>query len=190
MDKYFLNIQESKIDDILIVKLIEKNSITDMSYMFYGCQNLISVKNIANWDTINVTNMKSMFHLCKNLQSLDNLSELRVDNVNDFSYMFYGCSSLTNIDILKWNIYKATNISYLFFDCISFKKLPDIAKLNLKNIIQKECIFSNIFLLYIISENIIKEVFSYLSKKQILNLIIYKKQLKKSMDLILKIIKK
>ena len=120
MDKYYYNIEERKLGDILIVKLIEKNNITDMSYMFYGCRNIISVKNIANWDTINVTNMKSMFHLCKNLKSLDNLSELRVDNVTNFSYMFYGCNSLTNIeDISKWNAFKATNISYLFFDCIS-----------------------------------------------------------------------
>jgi len=90
MDKYYYNIQDSKTDDILIVKLIEKNIITDMSYMFYKCKNLISVTNIANWDTFNVTSMKSMFYLCKNLKSLDNLSELKVDNVTDFSYMFYG----------------------------------------------------------------------------------------------------
>ena len=179
-DKYYYNIQESNIDDILIVKLIEKNSISDMSYMFYGCKNLISVINISYWDTINVTNMKSMFHLCKNLKSLGNLSELRVENVIDFSYMFYGCNSLTNLeDISKWNIYKASNISYLFYDCISLKKLPDIKKLNLKNIVHKENLFSNIFLLYIKSQNIIKEVFSYLSEKNILNLIIYKKQLQK-----------
>jgi len=121
-DKYYYNIQDSKIDDILIVKLIEKDNITDMSYMFYECKNLISVRNIANWDTINVTNMKSMFHFCKDLQSIDKLSELRVDNITDFSYMFYGCNSLTNLEeISKWNAYKATNISYLLFDCISLK---------------------------------------------------------------------
>ena len=180
MDKNYYNIQDSKKDDILIVKLIEKNNITDMSYMFYGCKNLISIRNIANWDTINVTNMKSMFHFCKNLKSLDNISELRVDNITDFSYMFYGCNSLTNLeDISKWNIYKATNISYLFFDCISLNKLPDITKFNLKYIVHKKCIFSNIFLLYIKSKNIIKEVFSFLSEKHILNLIIYKKHLQK-----------
>jgi len=160
MDKYYYNIQERKLGDILIVKLIEKNNIRDMSYMFYGCRNIISVKNIANWDTINVTNMKSMFHLCKNLKSLDNLSELRVDNVTNFSYMFYGCNSLTNIEaISKWNAFKATNISYLFFDCISLKKLPDITIMNLKNVKQKECIFSNIFLLYIKSQTISKKYF-------------------------------
>jgi len=191
-DKYYYNILDNYIHRyIIIVKLIEKYIITDMSYMFYGCKNLISVKNISYWDTINVTNMKSMFHLCKNLKSLGNLSELRVDNVTDFSYMFYGCNSLTIIeDILKWNTYKATNISYLFYDCFSLKKLPDIKKLNLKNIVQKECIFSNIFLLYIKPQKIIKEVFSYLSEKHILKLIIYKKQLQKILGFDIKDYKK
>ena len=49
--------------------------------------------------------------------------------------------------------------------------------MNLKNIMHKEFIFSNNFLLYIKSQNTIKEVFSYLSEKLILNLIIYHKQL-------------
>jgi len=146
--------------------------------MFYGCKNLISVKNISNWNTINVTNMKSMFHFCKNLESLGNLSKLRVDNVTNFSYMFYGCKSLTNLeDISKWNTYKATDISYLFFDCISLKKLPDISKWNIKNIKNRENIFSNNVLLFIKSQKIIIEVFSYLSEKHILNIIIYHKQL-------------
>ena len=178
MDKYYYNNQYSKKDDTLNVKLIEKNNITDMSYMFYGCKNLISVKNMSNWDTINVINMKSMFHLCKKLKSLDNLSELKVDNVTNFSYMFYGCNSLTNIeDISKWNTYKAIDISYLFFDCISLKILPDISKWNINNIKNREYILSNNVLLHIKSEKNIKEIFSYLSEKHILKLIIYHKQL-------------
>ena len=54
---------------------------------------------------------------------------------------------------------------------------------NLKTKVQKECIFSNIFLLYINSQNIIKEVFSYLSEKQILKLIIYNKHLQNKLDI-------
>ena len=178
MDKYYYNIQDSKMYDILTVKLIEKNIVTDMSCMFYGCKDLISITNFVNWDTINVTNMKSMFYLCKNLTSLGNISKLRVDNATDFSFMFYGCYSLTNIeDISKWNTYKVTNISYLFYDCISLKKLPEISKWNLKNAIHKEGIFSNNVPLYIKSSDIIKEIFSYLNEKHALNLIIYNTKL-------------
>jgi len=178
MDKYYYNIQDNKTDDIIIVKLIETNKITDMSYMFYGSENLISIRNISNWDTINVTNMKSMFHLCTNLKSLDKISELRVDNVIDFSYMFCGCSSLTKLEnISKWNTYKAIDISYLFIDCISLKILPDISKWNLKNIKNRKCIFSNNILLYTKTQNIRKEIFSFLSEKYILKIIIYHKQL-------------
>jgi len=178
IDKHYYNIEDSKTYDILIVKLIEKNIVTDMSCMFYGCKDLISISNFANWDTINVTNMKSMFYLCKNLKSLGNLSKLRVDNVTDFSFMFYGCYSLTNIeDISKWNTYNATNISYLFYDCISLKNLPDITKWNLKNGIHKEYIFLNNDPLKIKSPDIIKEIFSYLYEKHVLNMIIYNTKL-------------
>ena len=125
MDRY--NIQENNIDDILIVKLIEKKNTIDMSYMFYGCRNLISITNIANWNTINVTNMESMFHLCINLKSLGNLSELRVDNVTNFSYMFNRCNSLINIeDITKWNTNEATDITSLFF--INKEVIPYLSK--------------------------------------------------------------
>jgi len=68
-------------------------------------KNLISIRNISNWGTINVTNMKSMFHLCKNLHSLGNLSKLRVDNVTNFSYMFYGCISLKNLEDIQTGIH-------------------------------------------------------------------------------------
>ena len=70
------------------------------------------------------------------------------------------------------------------------KKLPDIPISNLKNIVKKEYIFSNIFLLYIKSQNIIKEVFSNLSEKHLLNLIIYTKHLQKMFEYDIKDYKK
>ena len=41
----------------LKIKLVEIEPITDMSYMFYNCDSLISVPDIDKWDTKNVTNM-------------------------------------------------------------------------------------------------------------------------------------
>ena len=78
------------------------NNITDMSYMFYGCESLSSLPDISKWNTNNVTNM---------------------------SYMFYGCSSLSSLpDISKWNINKVTNMSYMFYECSSLSSLPHISK--------------------------------------------------------------
>jgi surface protein len=118
MDKYYFNIQDNNINDILIIKLIEKNKITDMSYMFYECASLLSIVNF---------------------------SKRKPNNVNNTSYMFYGCSSLNDLsDISTLITDKVIDISYMFFGCISLKILPDINKWNLKNVKNKENILANI----------------------------------------------
>ena len=52
-EKLILN-QEQKNKDILEIKLIETNKITNMSYMFYWCSSLNSLPDISKWDTKNV----------------------------------------------------------------------------------------------------------------------------------------
>ena len=42
------------------------SNVTDMNYMFYGCNKLTSV-DVSNWDTSNVTNMNGMFYGCYKL---------------------------------------------------------------------------------------------------------------------------
>ena len=102
----------------LNVKLIEKNEIIDMSYMFYECASLLSIVNVSKWKT---------------------------NNINNISYMFYGCSSLIDLSGISSLITdKIIDISYMFFGCISLESLPDINKWNLKNIKNKEYFLANI----------------------------------------------
>ena len=44
---------------------------TDLSNMFSGCSNLITINGMNQWDTSNVTNMASMFWSCYNLTALN-----------------------------------------------------------------------------------------------------------------------
>ena len=60
---------------------------TDMSYMFYACNNLTA---IPEFDTSNVTNMSNMFFNCRNLMSIP---EFDTSNVTNMSNMFYGCAA-------------------------------------------------------------------------------------------------
>ena len=42
--------------------------------------------------------------------------------------MLNGYSSLKSLpDISKWNIYKVTDMSYMFYECSSLSSLPDIS---------------------------------------------------------------
>ena len=43
------------------IKLKGINNITNMSYMFYGCESLSSLPDISKWNTSNVNDMWSMF---------------------------------------------------------------------------------------------------------------------------------
>ena len=47
------------------------------------------------------------------------------------SYMFSGCSSLKSLpDISKLDTKNITNINYMFYGCNSLKSLPDISTFN------------------------------------------------------------
>ena len=45
-------------------------NVTDMNFMFYGCNNLTKV-NLANLKTQNVKSMLGMFYECSSLTELD-----------------------------------------------------------------------------------------------------------------------
>ena len=95
------------------IKLKGINNITNMSYMFDGCESLFSLPDISKWKACNVNNMCSMFDRCKSLSSLPDISKWNTSNVNDMSYMFYGCKSLSSLpDISKWN---TSNVKYMSF---------------------------------------------------------------------------
>ena len=54
-------------DDILEIELKEIKTITNMSYMFEGCESLLFLSEQYIWDTFKVTNMSYMFCGCKSL---------------------------------------------------------------------------------------------------------------------------
>ena len=89
--------------DQIEIRLIETETIDDMSSMFDGCATLISVK-AEGWNFSNVNNMSYMFNNCSSLQSLEGLSNADISKVESLSYMFNGCSSLKSLKGLEnWN---------------------------------------------------------------------------------------
>ena len=88
--------KEQKKNNILEIKLIETNKITNMSHMFSQCS---SFSGISKWDTKNINNMNSMF--------LPDISKWDTKNVTNMSHIFSGCSLLNSLpDISKWDILK------------------------------------------------------------------------------------
>ena len=118
------------------IKLIFIKKIQNLSYLFRGCQNIISI-DLSSFDTSECTNMKYMFGKCFFLKEI-HLSNLNTSNVIDMSYMFNKCKKLENIEFPNsFNIQKVEDMSFMFHQCFSLSsiKFPSsFSKNNLKNI--------------------------------------------------------
>ena len=85
------------------------NDVTDMSYMFSGCNKLKEI-NLTNFDTSSVTNMASMFYGCTNLEEI-NLTSFNTSKVTNMSSMFDYCPKLKSLDLSNFNTSKVTNMA-------------------------------------------------------------------------------
>ena len=112
-----------------IETLLNFHKVTNMSHMFDGCESLLSISNISNWNTDKVTDMSSMFTGCEKLISLSDISSWNTSNVINMSHMFDGCISLISLpDISSWKTSNVNDMSYMFNECNSLISLPDISK--------------------------------------------------------------
>ncbi|MDO5557422.1 MAG: BspA family leucine-rich repeat surface protein, partial [Clostridia bacterium] len=98
---------------------------TNMSFMFWGCEELGSLQLDENFDTSKVTNMKYMFRQCKKITSLD-LSNSNFDtkNVTKMEYMFANMTLLEELDLGdKFNANEVLNMAYMFHECVVLSDL-------------------------------------------------------------------
>lgn len=96
------------------------DNISDMSYMFYNCTNLIEVPLI---NTSNVTNLTYSFYNCSKLTTIP---PLITSNVSNMSYLFYNCANITTIPPL--NAGKLSTLSS-FFSYSNMTKLTNFGGL-------------------------------------------------------------
>ena len=105
----------------LIFKDVDTSNVTDMNYMFYGCNALTSL-DVSEWNTSKVTNMDSMFRNCRSLTSLD-VSKFDTSNVTNMYNMFGSCRSLTSLDLSAFDTSKVTNMNSMFRGCSALKTI-------------------------------------------------------------------
>ena len=137
--------KENDNNDIFVeIYLTGINKLTDLSYMFYNCNNLFKICGLEKLKYNKITNMSSMFENCRNLKSIHDISLLDAKNVISINSIFRNCSSLEYLpDISKWNTLNMEDISHAFSGCNSLKLLPDISKWNTNKIKYMEALFLN-----------------------------------------------
>ena len=116
------------------IKMIIKNKIKDLRYMFYSCTNLKNIEELKYLNVKYCTNFSRMFYDCSSLNDIKPLEKWNVSNGTNFSYMFGGCSSLNDIKSLeKWNVSNGTNFSYMFSGCSSLNDIKPLEKWDVSN---------------------------------------------------------
>ena len=95
--------------------------VTNMSYMFNNCSSLTEL-NLSSFNTKKVTNMNNMFCDCKLLKSLD-LSSFNTENVSGMYYMLSNCESLKSLDLLTFNTQNVTDLTGMFDGCSSLEEI-------------------------------------------------------------------
>ena len=114
-----------------IITLLIKNKLTDLSFMFYGCNNLKDISELKYLNVSEVKNFSYMFFKCSFLRDIKPLQNWNVSNGNDLSCMFMECSSLSDIKPLQnWNVSKVNNFSGMFYKCSSLSDIKPLQNWN------------------------------------------------------------
>lgn len=124
-------------DNIISIDLscFESHNVTNMDEMFCGCNNLSNL-DLSNFDTTNVTTMKNMFFMCDSLSNID-LSYFNTSNVTNMSNMFFWCTNLTNLNLADFKTHNVVDMSGMFFGC------KGLTNLNLSNFDTEKVIYMN-----------------------------------------------
>lgn len=114
--------------NLITVETMVNASHVDLSYMFSGCTNLVSV-NTNDWNTSNVRYMNNMFQNCSSLVSLDlRYFDTYSIGTGGLEYMFSGCSSLEMLDLRNfyidyWDVEEDYVARYMFKNCTSLSEI-------------------------------------------------------------------
>ena len=130
LNSFFRDLDE--LQTITDLKYLNTVNVTDMSYMFYSCQELSSL-DLTNFNTANVTDMHSLFDYCSSLTSLD-LTNFNTAKVTYMNNMFEGCSALKSLDLTNFNTANVTNMSNMFYNCQNLSKL-DVSNFNTEKLL-------------------------------------------------------
>ena len=84
-------------DQLVSVPLFDTSKVKYMKGMFFNC---IKLEKVPLFDTSNVITMYGMFHECEKLK---NVPKFNIDNVNDLNFIFYKCPNLNRITINNWS---------------------------------------------------------------------------------------
>ena len=112
------------------------SKVNSMMYMFYDCDELVSIGDIGEWDVSNVKTFRGMFFDCVILKSIGDLTDWKVtDKLTDTALMFCMCYKLKNIgNICRWEMKNVSNTCQMFQRCDELEYIGDVSSWDLGNV--------------------------------------------------------
>lgn len=107
----------AKCKSLRTVKLhMDTSVITDMSYLFYGCETLERL-DLSKWNVANVRTMQAMFSNCSNLKAITGHENWDTSSLESAAYMFNATMKLQTVDMRGWDLAKIKNTGWCFQNC-------------------------------------------------------------------------
>ena len=113
------------------LKKLNVSNVTNMTYMFSGCNNLRTIEGIEDWDTSKVVDMSYMFDSCNVLETLD-FSNWDVSKVTQMTSMFGNCSKIKTLDLSNWDTSKVVGMMNMFAGCSELVSIGSLRADNLE----------------------------------------------------------
>ena len=132
----------NKLKDIKGLNQFITNEFIDMHGMFQQCYELEFI-DLSNFNTSNVTNMECLFNGCNKLKDIKGLNKIFTNKVTTLSGIFQSCKELELIDISNFNTSMVINMGCLFNECSKLKKIEGINKLITKEVTDMQGLFQN-----------------------------------------------
>ena len=105
------------------VKLLADTSdVTDMSYLFYGCEALQEL-DLSGLNTGNAVTMEAMFCKCTMLKRLTGYENWDTRSLRSIAYMFSDTEKLKTVNLSRWTLAQLENSGWCFQNCGASKLL-------------------------------------------------------------------
>ena len=148
-DSNLRRIEELEIDDgilnstkngITTIKVNFTSQLSNLDFMFEGCENLINV-NLSNLNS-SIDSMIYTFTNCKNLEQVD-FTSIDTSNVTGMDFLFAGCDNLVELTGFEsLNTSSVTKTAGMFSECSSLISV-NLSGFDLDNIEEPSGMFIN-----------------------------------------------
>ena len=112
---------------------LDTSQVTNMSSMFYNCQNLVKL-DLSNFDTTKVEKATSMFEWSTRLTEITFGEKCTFENATSLHAMFNNCQSVEELDVRSFNTANVTDMAAMFQTCPKLEKIIFGENFNTSNV--------------------------------------------------------